>query len=371
MRWVDARGRFVDRYRRVLTADGQRVEKQYLLAQDANRNFVLPVKLRQHFDAHHQATYIPGLPNVFGGTMDPEDADPHAAVSRELGEESDFAQEITAAGSQLRASADVGGNRFNIRTGAIAATTAPQQVLARAAARPFTQEMDLLLGDFRFRASEITYVHGTTTDLQIKNQILALFAARKGVNLGDPFFTAAVPGRAQTPLEEFRDSHVIAQLVDKVKEDSRAYDRGLQAKRAAAVDATETDPEYLGALADYDQGQAAKQGGAFDPARPDAAYVAAGADYDQGLQEKRQNTFVGARPVPAYRAAGADYDRAVDAKQHDAFDNAATAPAYLGAGADYDAGWADAKADRAPLRPGAAYLAGHAAGKGKRKKDEH
>lgn len=206
--WIDGHGRYVDRYNRVLDPPGNLVVKQYLLAQDTDRNFVLPVKLRV------SGKFMPGLPNLPGGNMDPTDADEHAAAARELREETDFL--ITADTSQPRSSTPSGSNLMCFRVGTVRATTFAEQ-----AARPLPPpaEMDYAVGPFRFRASAITYQPGHTTDLQIRTEILGLFAADKHVDLTAAFFTTPRGDPPRTPLEEFHESDTIAALVAKIKED--------------------------------------------------------------------------------------------------------------------------------------------------------
>ncbi len=171
--WVDSYGRYVDTYDRVLNADGTKVDKQYMLAQDTDRNFVLPVKLQD------PAKFMPGLPNLPGGNTDPTDVDAHAAATRELREETDFL--ITADNSQPRSSTIDGGNVLSFRAGTVRDTTVAEQAARPVPAPP--PEMNYAMGPFRFRASAITYQPGVTTDLQIRQQILALFEADKGVDL--------------------------------------------------------------------------------------------------------------------------------------------------------------------------------------------
>ncbi|MGH7870134.1 MAG: eCIS core domain-containing protein, partial [Candidatus Dormibacteraceae bacterium] len=128
VRWIDNQGRFVEAPAagspRVLTNDGQHVQKNYLLSKDADRHFVLPIKARQHFFSPNRPTFVPGLPNLFGGNLDPQDASPNAAATREAGEETDFAYTTVNVGPQLGAPVNQGGNQLNFHAGTVRTTAA-------------------------------------------------------------------------------------------------------------------------------------------------------------------------------------------------------------------------------------------------------
>jgi len=309
VRWVDNQGRFVEAPAlgspRVLTNDGQYVQKHYLLAKDAHRNFVLPIKARQHFFAPNRPTFVPGLPNLFGGNLDPQDANAHAAATREAGEETDFAYTTVNIGLQLGAPVIQGGNQLNFHEGTVRTTAAGEQIGLRAAARPFVQEMDLARGVFTFKAHQIAYQPLVTTDQNIRDQILNLFSVQKAVNLTDVFFTGVVGGRAQTPLQEFHGAHATAALVDKVKADHQAYYSGL-ARAQAGQQPASADPEHVAGRQLYIQGLQDIQANvaAANPQEP--AYMAARTEYTQGLQDIRTNV-VAANNNVAYMAARTEY----------------------------------------------------------------
>jgi hypothetical protein len=309
VRWVDNQGRFVEvpavGTPRVLTNDGQRVQKHYLLAKMADRNFVLPIKARQHFFAPGRPTFVPGLPNLFGGNLDPQDATLNAAVTREAGEETNFAYTTGNVGPQLGVPVNQGNNQLNFHAGTVRTTTAGEQLGLQAAARPFQQEMDLALGVLTFKAHQIAYQFGVTTDQNIRDQILALFSAQKAVNLTDGFFTGPVGGRAQTPLQEFHGAHATAALVDKVKVDHQAYYSGLARAQAGQLPAN-AEPEHVAGHQLYTQGLQDIRANtpAANPQEP--AYMAARNEYTQGLLHIRTNV-VAANNNVAYMAARNEY----------------------------------------------------------------
>lgn len=346
-KWVNAHQRFVEEvrprrgvpYLRVLTDDGQFVQKHYIIGKDADRNYVLPVKRRQHFYAPNRAVFIPGLPNVFGGNMDPGDATAHATATREMHEETDF-DYTTQGASQFINHIDDHGNRLHFHTGEVRRTIAPlEKGNLRAASAPFTQEMNIPMGQFIFKAHQIAYTHGVTTDGQIRTQILNLFSLQKGVNLTDAFFNNPVPRRAKTPLAEFHDAHTTQALVDKVKQDHTDYMAGKHRAQTGNPAQHPGNIEYMAGYDQYIAGRTRAQAG--NPAQhlTEPAYMSGFDEYNQGLIDVSTNAPA-ANAHAAYMAARNEYTQGLTDVQRGA--PAANAHiAYMTARDEYNQGMAD------------------------------
>jgi len=352
--WADAGGRFIDNLDRVLTNDGARVQKHYLIGKDAERNYVLPIKQHNHFDIHHNPVFMAGLPNIFGGNMDPADADPHTTATREAGEETNF--NYTSQGpSQFINHINQGGNRLHFRSGQVRPTAAHEQAALLAVAAPFTQEMNPALGQFKFKAHQINYIAGVTTDQQIRDRILQLFAIQKGVNPDHAFFTARVDGREQTPRQEFNGSHIINALVQKIKQDHTSYFNGMNDSVVPGQVAQHpNDIEYMAAFNQYNDGRQQAQNAlaALHPNEP--AYMEGFNDYIQGLTHVQGNAGA-ANPHGAYIAARNEYTQGLaDARGGIAAANANRA--YMDAHNEYAQGLTAARGGIAAANANYAYM---------------
>lgn len=363
-KWVDSHDRFVEEVRpqhgvpyfRVLTNDGQRVQKHYVIGKDQNDKYVMPVKNANGFMAR--------LPQVFGGNLDPTDANPEAAMSRETDEESEYSHEVVANSTAPINFVNQGGNRLHFHRGEIReipAHTAGAMRLANPIAHP---EMN---GDFKFHSSEIN-INALTTDLQIKKQILHLFAVNKGImNLGNHMYAQAI--------QEFQTSHAITAMVAEIRRDKPLYETGLTDAQANNVAANPGESAYMAGYDQYNQGLAHIRGGVA-VANNLPAYMAARNEYNQGLVDI-QGGVAAAIAHPAYMAARNDYTASLNNIQQicltaahlgSAHVNATLLitpilnpvnPAMTNAHNQYVLGWQNAHNNIAPAHADHAYMEGY------------
>jgi hypothetical protein len=353
VRWVDTQGNFVEETNfggqpgwRVLTDDGQRVQKHYAITKDVNRNYVLPYKLRQGF--------LAGLPNLFGGNRDPNET-PTGTVNRETQEESLGTYQLSSALTAINA-VNQGGNRLHFHEATVAPYAGPPLAPP---AHPETA------GTFSFKASEFTIIPATT-DQDIRNRILQLFERETGEDTNVPFFSTALPDQqGQTPLQQFNLAHTIAALVAKIRQDYQSYYQGLGSAQANGVlpppgniERTAGYTLYVQGLQDIRAGHAAAH-----PQEP--AYIAARNEYTNGLQHAQTGADI-ANNHQAYMAARNEYTAGLHDAQEDA-GNANNHQAYMAARNEYTAGLHDAQADADPNQNTVAYQQGYDSNPKKRK----
>ena len=323
VRWRDTQGQFVDEYERVLTNNGQRVQKRYAITKDATRNYVLPYKRRQGF--------LAGLPNIFGGNADPGELAPATTVNRETEEESLGTHQL-AGGVNFINTVNQGGNQLNFYEATVAQAHPPLPPPAN----PETA------GTFSFKASDFT-ITGATTDQDIRDRIIQLFEQATHVDTHvDPFFTTALPDQqGQTPLQQFAASHTINALVTKIRQDYQAYHQGLQAARTNNIAVNNINPEYVASHTLYAQGLQNAQANTIATAAQtqEPAYMAARTDYTNGLQDA-QNNVLAANAHQAYTVARTEYANGLQDAQNGV--GAANAHhAYTVARTEYTNGWQD------------------------------
>ncbi len=346
--WIDTQGNFVEETNfgghpgwRVLTDDGQRVQKHYAITKDVNRNYVLPYKLQQGF--------LAGLPNLFGGNRDPNET-PTETVNRETQEESLGTYQLPAALTAINA-VNQGGNRLHFHEATVAPYVGPP---LPPLAHPETA------GTFSFKASAFT-ITPATTDQDIRNRILQLFAPTVDVAT-DPFF-ATPAGRAA--LQEFDQAHTIAALVTKIRQDAQSYSQGLGDAQASNPLPAMADPERTAGHALYIQGLQDIRAGHAVAHPQEPAYMAARNEYTTGLQHA-QTGAGNANNHQAYMAARNEYTAGLRDAQEDA-GNANNHQAYVAARTEYTDGLHDAQAGADPNQNTVAYQQGYESNPKKRK----
>ena len=360
--WIDDRLQFVDQYDRVLTPNGQGVDKQYAVTKEG-RDYIVPFKdLNQGF--------LPGLPDLFEGNVDPGET-ANQAVAREIGEESGNGVALNAMGgllAQQQAAFGNDRNRYTIRDSTVT-TQAPNAPLHEKA------------GSFRFTASD--FVGHTASALATKTRLLALFEQH---TLADPnlgAYAQNVQNLGGNALAQWRGAHVVEALAGKIGQDVASYEAGRDLARASqplpllasaeqqagyqeyqqgVTDARANlavahahEPAYTMGHADYLLGLAHAQAG--QNLQLHAGYAAAIGDYAQGLQSAQGNQ-VAANQHRGYTAARTEYqqgwqssrDRLVAANLHHAYTTGRN---------EYRQGFLRAQGNQAPASNAYAYMEGY------------
>jgi ADP-ribose pyrophosphatase YjhB (NUDIX family) len=273
VRWVDSRGQFVEQLpghgappgHRVLTPDGQRVNKQYAVAQEG-LDFVVPYKeLNQNF--------LPGLPGVYGGNVDPGE-DAHTAIGREMDEESGHGVTLKNVGAQLSQQQD-GGNRYTISEAQVS-TQDPTALLHEMA------------GMFQFNPSD--FIGHTGTANAIENRLLALLDQHV-IEQGQVAYHNYLVGLGSNARQQWSQSHGTQALIGKIRQDVQDYTQGLDDARKGWA-RQQMQAAYRGGYKDYKVGSRHAKGG-IAPLNQRAAYTAAFDDYHQG----RHDALNGAGPA--------------------------------------------------------------------------
>jgi hypothetical protein len=363
VRWTDSRGQFVEELQnhhgppghRVLTPDGQRVDKQYAVAKEG-RNFVVPYKdINQGF--------LPGLPGVFGGNVDPGE-DAQTAIAREMQEESGNGVTLQGVGGQVLPPQNQGGNRLTISEAQVT-TQAPNAALHEMA------------GTFGFTTSD--FVGHTHTNQATENQLLALFDQHLGANGLNAYQNHL---QHLGPLRnQWANSAGTQALVSKIRQDTAEYVAGRDLARtgqpllagasaerraghqgyttgvtnARAAQAAGADSAAGTGHADYLAGLAGARQGVNNQAH--VGYTTAQQDYAAGLAAARANQPAGAAAANA--AAHGEYMLGL---QHREANQAAAHAhvAYMHGRQDHDGGIADARAGQGPQQPHHARTRAHA-----------
>lgn len=337
--WIDSRGRFVDDQhnrgqpaRRVLTPDGLGVDKQYGVTK-IGREFVAPYKKMN-------ARFLRGLPNIYGGNIDPNES-ANDAVRREIREESGNRFTVAEVHQPPLAlppdAADA--NRYTINAVELAAQGAnhvPRHEMA---------------GEFRVTASDFV---GHTADLgMVKTRLLNRFAQDQSVGAAHRARAAALTGNDRT---DWMGSHSMTALATTIRADALQYEGGMVAARAGQALLPAASAEHQFAHASYHQGVAAARTDAADPGHREPAYRAGSEDYRDGLAAAQTNA-AGAIRIGHIQAM-ADYQNGiVRARAGEAAGDHHAAQVAHG---QYRLGYDRAAAGEPPEYDHTAYLAGHA-----------
>lgn len=297
--WRDNQGHFIDHLNRALTNDGQRVQKHYGVAKDADRNYVVPYKLQTQ-------PFVPGLPNLFGGNMDPGDVDPATTVGREVDEESDWNHERVGPMAPLGAPQIQNGNLLHFYETRVN----PRGAVAKAAARPAHPPLAEMAGMFNFKAIDFNIgLH--TTDQQIRDRIIAIFEARTGTITADPFFSTVLAS-GYTPLQEFHNAHSTAALVAKIRADRTSYSDGYARAEAGLVAQHPGNIEYMAGFNLYNDGRDGARGGFLALHHNEPAYMAGFNQYNNGRDRAAQNLAAEHAEQNAYMTGFAQFQNGRD-----------------------------------------------------------
>lgn len=338
--WIDTNGRFVDNAqngRRVLTPDGRGVDKQYGVAKHG-RSFVVPYKPTNAF-------FLPGLPNIHGGNIDPHETAPQA-LARELREETGNRYAVAGNQGVLLQHQDP-PNPHNPNLDPNRYTVDSIDVTPQVNAPVPRQEME---GEFSFTASD--FIGHTASVDATKARLLHLFRQDRA---GDQAHSQFLANRTQAQLNDWRGSHAMQALAGKVRADAQEHEQGLGDARAGnGLPQVPSAERALGHQL-YGQGATAARSGAVDPQQTEPAYRVGSQDYLDGLAAAKANTQALAHV--AHTQARADYDEGIARARRGEGPEANVAG--LDAHAHYELGRQHGQRGEDAEHGTPAYLAGH------------
>lgn len=207
--------------------------------------------------------------------MDPDDPDEYETARREGNEESDFKYEVDKGNFVVGVTVPdlAQGTDYGFHTGTVTERNALAQQ-AQIALHNYKKEMDgvFLLDPFQIQVKQ------NTTDAQIRQAILGLFAADRQVQL--------VGKKYQKSLTQFDQSHAIQFLVGQVRHDHlEMYTLGGQHAQTNHAIAHAANAPYMAGRNDYNAGRDAARAGHVPP--NGAAAALAFNDYNAGSAAAR------------------------------------------------------------------------------------